>query len=148
MVWILRGQGASQKAIARAADLNVKTIVELEKEVLTRVRPETEQDILALTIGRVRKCEMAGRWGGTEPAAPVLRLVDEMAALGWPKAWIAREIGQQRALQLGKGGTVSVSNARKIRELRLRVGSMTAPPRRLRPELPPLAEITAGLRTA
>jgi superfamily II DNA or RNA helicase len=147
-VWMLRGQGASQKAIARAADLNVKTIAELENEVLTRIRPETEQDILALTIGQVRQFEKAGRWGGTEPAAPVLQLVEEMAALGWPKAWIAREIGQRGALQLGKGGTVSVGNARKIRELRQRVGSMTAPPRGCRQELPPLDEITAGLRTA
>lgn len=146
-VRILRGQGASQKAIARAADLNVKTVAELENAILARVRPETEQDILALTIDRVRQCEKAGRWGGTEPAAPVLRLVDELTALGWPKAWIAREIGQRGALQLGKGGTVSVGNARKIRELRQRVGSMTAP-RRWRQELPPLDEITAGLRAA
>lgn len=147
-VRILRGQGVSQKAIARAADLNVKTVAELENAVLARVRLETEQDILALTIDRVRQFEKAGRWGGTEPAAPVLRLVDEMTALGWPRAWIAREIGQRGALQLGKGGTVSVGNARKIRELRQRVGSMTAPPRRCRQELPPLDEITAGLRTA
>jgi superfamily II DNA or RNA helicase len=142
-VWMLRGQGASQRAIARAADVNVKTVAELELEVLTRVRPETEQDILALTIERVRGFEKAGRWGGTEPAAPVLRLVDEMLALGWPKAWIAREIGQQCALQLGKGDTVSVGNARKIRELRQRVGPMTAPPRRARQGLPSLAEIIA-----
>jgi hypothetical protein len=147
-VRILRGQGASQKAIARAADLNVKTIAELEDAVLARVRPETEQDILALTIDQVRQFEKAGRWGGTEPAAPVLRLVDEMTALGWPKAWIAREIGQGRALQLGKGGTVSAGNARKVRELRQRVGSMTPPPRTWRQELPPLDEITAALRTA
>jgi superfamily II DNA or RNA helicase len=146
-VRILRGQGVSQKAIARAADLNVKTVAELEDAVLARVRPETERDILALTVDRVRQFEKAGRWGGTEPAAPILQLVDEMTALGWPKAWIAREIGQSRALQLGKGGTVSIGNARKIRELRQRVGSMT-PPRTWRQELPPLAEITAGLRTA
>jgi len=141
-VWMLRGEGASQLAIARAADLNVKTIAELENEVLARIRPETEECILALTIERVRECEKAGPWGGTEPAAPVLRLVDEMTALGWPKAWIAREIGQQRALQLGRNhDTVSVANARKIRELRQLVGSMTAPPRRARQELPPLAEL-------
>ncbi len=143
-VWMLRGQGASQKAIARAADLNVKTIAELDNEVVTRIRPENEQDILALTISRVRQFERAGRWGGTEPAAPVLRLVDELTGLGWPKAWIAREIGQQRTLQLGKGSTVSVGHARKIRELRQRVGSMTAPPPRQRQELPPLAEIIAA----
>jgi superfamily II DNA or RNA helicase len=147
-VRILRGQGVSQKAIARAADLNVKTVAELENAVLARVRPETEQDILALTIGQVRQCEKPGRWGGTEPAGPILQLVDEITALGWPKAWIAREIGQSRALQLGKGGTVSTGNARKIRKLRQRVGSMTAPPRSPRQELPPLAEITVGLRTA
>ena len=127
-VWILRGQGASQKAIARAADLNIKTVAELEDAVLARVRPETERDILALTIDRVRQFEKAGRWGGTEPAAPILQLVDELVGLGWPKAWIAREIGQQRALQLGKGGSVSIGNARKIRgSLRRRVGSMTPP---------------------
>jgi hypothetical protein len=84
----------------------------------------------------------------TEPAAPLLRLVDELTDLGWPKAWIACEIGKSRALQVGKRGTVSVGNARKIRELRRRVGSMTAPPRRCREELPRLDEITVGLRAA
>lgn len=147
-IWILRGQGASQKAIARAANLNVKTIADLENEVLARIRPETQEDIDALTIGRVRQCEKPGRWGGTEPAAPVLELVGELTGLGWPKAWIAREIGQRRALQLGKGGTVSTGNARKIRDLRERVGSMPAPPRRRGQELPPLDEIIAGLRAA
>jgi superfamily II DNA or RNA helicase len=146
-VWILRGQGASQKAIARAARLNVKTIAELETEVLARIRPETERDILALTIGKVRPFEKAGRWGGTEPAGPVLQLVDELTALGWPKAWIAREIGsgQGRALQLGKNhDTVSVGHAARIRELRQRVGSMSPPPGRRRTlELAPLAELLA-----
>jgi superfamily II DNA or RNA helicase len=145
-VRILRARGASQKAIARAASLNVKTVAELEGGVLARVRPETEQDILELTLGQVRQFEKAGRWGGTEPAAPVLRLVDEMTALGWPKAWIAREIGQRGALQLGKGGTVSVGNAHKVRELRQRVGSMTAP-RRWRQALPPLADLVRGADT-
>lgn len=144
-VWMLRAQGASQKAIARAADVNVKTVDELEKQVLTRIRPETEASILAVTIKQVRECEKAGRWGGTEPAAPVMELVDELVGLGWPKAWIAREIGsgQGRALQIGRNhDTVSTAHANKIRELRQRVGSMT-PPRRWRQELAPLAEILA-----
>lgn len=144
-VWMLRGQGASQKAIARAADVNVKTVAELENEVLNRIRPETEQAILAVTMEQVREFEKPGRWGGTEPAAPVLELVGELVALGWPKAWIAREIGNgQRALQLGRNhDTVSVGHARRVRELRQRIGSMTPPPRRQRQELPPLAAILA-----
>lgn len=162
-VRMLRAQGASQKAIARAAGVNVKTIDQLEQDIvlpaarensrgaqrirtgLTRIRPETEQAILAVTIEKARQFEK------TEPAGPVLQLVDEMVALGWPKAWIAREIGhgqgQGRALQLGKNhDTVSTNYARKIRELRQAVGSMT-PPRLWRQGMPPLAEITAGLRT-
>jgi superfamily II DNA or RNA helicase len=142
-VRILRGQGVSQKAIARAADLNVKTIAELENAILARVRPETARDILALTIDQIRQFEK------TQPAGPVLELVDEMTALGWPKAWIAREIGQQRALQLGKsGGAVSATSARKIRDLRRRIGSMTPPPRTWRQSLPSLAEIIADFPTA
>ena len=140
---MLRGQGASQKAIARAADLNVKTIAELENEVLARIRPETEQDILALTIDRVRQFEKAGRWGGTEPAAPVLRLVDELTGLGWPKAWIAREIGQRAR---------TPARQRRHRERRPRPQDPRAPAARgvhdraaaeTRQELPPLAEIIA-----
>jgi hypothetical protein len=148
-VWMLRGQDLSQKAIARAAGVNVKTIAELEHSVLTRIRPETEQAILAVTAEQVRQFEKAGRWGGTEPAAPVLRLVDEMTALGWPKAWIAREIGSgQRALQLGKsGGSISTSYADRIRELRRAVGSMTAP-RVWRQTLPPLADLLTGDKEA
>jgi superfamily II DNA or RNA helicase len=145
-VWILRGQGASQKALARAGGVNVKTIAELEQEVLTRIRPETEECILALTIEEVRKAEKAGRWGGTEPAGPVLQLIDEMVALGWSKAWIAREIehGNGRRMQLGRDhATVSVSQARRVRELRQRIGSLNAPSWRRCEGLPPLAEILA-----
>jgi superfamily II DNA or RNA helicase len=160
----LRAQGGSQKAIARAAGVNVKTIDQLEQDIvlppdrenaraakrvrtgLTRVRPETERAILALTIAQVRPF-MTGNAGGgrlTEPAAPVLALVDEMVALGWPKAWIARQIGtgQGRAMRVGRSGAISLTNARRIRELRQRVGSMT-PPRLWRQELPPLEKILA-----
>ncbi len=147
-VWMLRAQGASQKAIARAADVNVKTVDELEKEVVTRIRPETEASILAVTMEQVRECEKAGRWGGTEPAGPVLDLVDELVGLGWPKAWIAREIGsgQGRVLQIGRNhDTVSIALADKVRDLRRRVGPRT-PPRLWRrcQALPPLDEILAG----
>jgi phosphatidylserine decarboxylase len=94
---------------------------------LTRVRPETERAILALTIAQVRPF-MTGNAGGgrlTEPAAPVLALVDEMVALGWPKAWIAREIGtgQGRAMRVGRTRRPPAASRRAAGKLTARMNT-------------------------
>jgi superfamily II DNA or RNA helicase len=144
----LLAEGVTKDAIVRAAGVGHNTIDALQYR--SRIRPENEARILALTADRVRPYMKGSPTGGrlTEPAGPVLELVEEMVALGWPKAWIARELGcgQGRALQIGRSGDVSVAYARKIRALRQRVGSLAPDPGRRRCEaLPPLAEFVAAL---
>lgn len=122
-VRILRGRGATQKALARAADVNPKTIAELEDGTLARIRPETETAVLALTLDDADRHRPPGRWGGLIDATDTWRLLDDMLGRGWPKAWISREIGQESgALQL-KRDQVGVDNARKIAGLHQRLGS-------------------------
>lgn len=140
---LLEGQGAVMKAAARAAGLNIKTLTEVKDGVLARVRPETEQAILALTLQAAKDAERPGRWE-TVPAGPTWALIDDMVARGWPKSWISREIGQDgRALQL-KRTSVSVQNAYAVEELHRALGQRTPPPRECRTPLPTLAEILAA----
>lgn len=143
---LLLGRGAGQKPLARVADLNVKTIIEVSDGTLARIRPETEEAILALTFEAAKVAELPGRWGGTVPAGPTWALIDDMLARGWPKAWISREIGQGgRALQL-KRTEVSVQNARAVEDLHRRLGRRASPPREWRTGLPSLEEILAAER--
>lgn len=147
VVRILRGRGASQKALARAAGLNVKTIAELEDGTLARIRPETAQAVLGLTLGVAKAAELPGRWT-TVDAGPTWELLDDMLARGWPKAWISREIGKDgRALQL-KRARVTVDNAAAVRDLHDRLGDRRPPNRARHAALPTLAEILAAERKA
>lgn len=137
---LLEGRGAVVKAMARAADLNVKTVTEVKDGTLVRVRPETEQAILTLTLQAAKDAEKPGRWE-TVPAGPTWALIDDMLARGWPKAWISREIGRDgRALQL-KRTSVSVQNAQAVADLHRRLRGRVPPPRECRTPLPTLAEI-------
>jgi hypothetical protein len=138
---ILTGQGASQKGLARAADLNVKTIVDILEGQRTRIQPDTERIVLAITMNDVRQSHAPGT---LVPAAPTWRLINDLVARGWPKSWIAREAGLGNTLQL-KTDQVTAGNAQRIGELHAQLNHITPPPRRHRAPMPPLSEITADL---
>jgi hypothetical protein len=92
---------------------------------------------------------LPGRWASV-PAWPTWALLGDMIARGWPKAWIAREIGHRdQALQLHRD-RVSAANADAVVQLDRRLGRRHPPPRRCRTPLPTLAELltaeTAGDR--
>lgn len=126
----LLARGAGQKPLARAAGVNVKTVVELADGTLRRIRPETEQVLLALTVEAAAAHTGAGRWGGSVPAGPTWRLIDWMVMRGWPKSWISREIGQGgRALQLNRT-RISKGSAEAVAELDRRLGRTRRPPAR------------------
>ncbi|MGH3979925.1 MAG: helicase associated domain-containing protein, partial [Pseudonocardiaceae bacterium] len=140
---ILTGRAATHKALARAAGLNVKTITEVADGTLARIRPETHTAILALTMHAAADATRPGRWASV-PAGPTWQLLDDMIARGWPKAWIAREIGHDgAALQLHRD-RVSAANAAAVAQLDSRLGRRRPPPRRWRAPLPPLDELLAA----
>lgn len=138
---ILTGQGASQKGLARAADLNVKTIVDILEGQRTRIQPDTERIVLAITMNDVRQSHAPGT---LIPAAPIWQLINDMVARGWPKSWIAREAGLGNSIQL-KTDQVTAGNAQRIAELHAQLDGITPPLRRHRTPMPPLSEITADL---
>lgn len=138
---ILDGQGASQKALARAADLNVKTVVELLDGARTRIRPETEATILTLTLDRVTA---AARPGTSVPAGPTWKLVDDLVDRGWTKSWIARELGRTIQNFTRRGAQVTAATETQIADLHRRVGDLHPPPPRSRRPVPPLEEILAA----
>ncbi|MDN5780217.1 MAG: Helicase associated domain protein, partial [Humibacillus sp.] len=136
---VLQGQGASQKGLARAADLNVKTIVEILDGTRSRILPDTERIVLAVTIGQARSAVAPGT---AIPAGPTWQLVDDLIARGWPKSWIAREAGLGNSLQLSHG-QVTAGNAARIADLHAQLEGVPTPARRHHAPTPTLAEITA-----
>lgn len=56
-------------ALARATGLNIKTITEIMDGTLARVRPETQDAVLELTIQAAKAAELPGRWQSV-PAGP------------------------------------------------------------------------------
>ena len=142
-VRILLGRGATQKGLARASELNVKTIIEVADGTLARVRPETETAILGLTLQAATDAMLPGRWASV-PAGPTRELLDDIIARGWPKAWISREIGHNApALQLNRD-RVSAANAAAVAELDRRLGRRRPPARQGRSPLPTLTELLAA----
>lgn len=131
--------GATQKALARACNLNVKTIVEILSAGTKRILPETEAAILAATAQDVRG---AAAPGTRVDAGPTWELLDDMIGRGWPKAWIAREAGLGASLQLSRD-TVTAANAERITVLARRLGARRAPAKRFRQPVPPLSEVIA-----
>lgn len=134
---ILEGQGATQKAMARAAGLNTKTIVDLLNGTRERILPDTEKTVLALTLEDAQRAAVPG---SRIPAGPTWELIEDLLERGWPKRWIAQEAGMGASLQLSRD-LVNAASAQRIAELHARVGNRTAPPRRPRRPVPPLAEL-------
>ncbi|MBS1693084.1 MAG: Helicase associated domain protein [Actinobacteria bacterium] len=140
----LVGAGATQKALARACDLNVKTIVEIVVGETKRILPETESAILAVTLADVRKAVAPGT---RVDAGPTWELIDDMIARNWPKSWIAREAGLGTSLQLRRD-TITAASADRIAGLARRLGTRRAPAKRFRQPVPTLSEVLAQESTA
>lgn len=138
---ILAGQGAQAKPLARACGLNIKTVEGLLSGTTRRIHPATECAVLQTGLAQVR---LAAEPGTRVPAGPTWELVDDLRSRGWPKAWIAREIGQSHALQLSRT-FISAENATRVADLHRRLGSMTPPPRTHRASLPTLADLAPAL---
>jgi len=138
---ILAGQGAQLKPLARACGLNVKTVEEITKGERSRILPSTERILLEVTLADVRA---AANPGTRVEAAPTWALLDDMVARGWPKSWIARELGLGAALQLSHS-SLSAENAAKVADLDRRLGQLSAPPRSFRAPTSPVHELLSDL---
>ncbi len=136
--------GAAQKALARACNLNVKTIVEILSAETKRILPETEAVILAATLNDVRT---AAAPGTRVDAGPTWELLDDMIARNWPKSWIAREAGLGASLQLSRD-TITAASAARIASLAERLGTRRAPAKRFRQPVPTLSEVLAQEATS
>ncbi len=133
----LVSQGAGRRTVVRASGLSRNTITDLLSGTQHRILPETERAILAVGMPQVRAAI-----GGASlvDAGPTWQLLDDMILRGWPKSWIARELGLGTSLQLSRE-SVTASNAARVSDLHARLGSRVAPPRRGRQSTPSLNEL-------
>lgn len=138
-IGLLLNNGAAMKGIARATRLNVKTLNNIHSGDTRRILPGTERIVRRTTPAMVRD---HGQPGSRVDATATWQLLDDMVARGWPKSWIARELGLGGSIQL-KRTTVTQDNARKVADLDRRLGRRTPPARTARTPLPPLEQILA-----
>lgn len=74
------------------------------------------------------------------PAAPTRRLLEDLASRGFGPAWVARELGYDRKVQIGHDKVLR-RMAEAVADLHARVGDLVAPPTSGRRMPPPLAEL-------
>lgn len=132
--------GATQKSLVRASGMNRSHLRNLLLGTQKRITPSVEQTVLAITIAQA---QAAIGGGSLVDAGATWRLLDDMIARGFPKSWIARELGCGNALQLRRD-YITASSAAKVLELSTRLGPLAAPPRRGRAQIPPLDELLSG----
>ncbi len=77
------------------------------------------------------------------PARPTWDLINAMVQRGWPKAWIARELGHGNQLRL-ETDRITEAEASMVADLNRRVGNRFAPQRQVRRPMPSLVEILAS----
>lgn len=141
---ILAGRGAPLKGIARAVQLNPKTIAEIHSGERRRIHPHTATTVLAVTLETVHA---HGQPGTRVDGTPTWKLLDSMIDRGWPRSWIARELGMKSGLQLQRGSLLA-DTAAKVAALDRRLGDRVAPPRRCRTAIPTLDEVIAAEQQA
>lgn len=90
-----------------------------------RIRPETERKVLAVTVEQA-----AG--GQKIPGGPTWKLLDDLIARGFTKAWINHQLGNTSGGLHIRRDVVRASTARKVEELHRRFQGVAAPPRRTR----------------
>ena len=144
---VLAAQGCGCKQMARAADVNVKTVNETLSGEIRRLHPDRAYRMEQLTFAVVAEYEADGRWGGLVPPGPVWVHIDALLAAGWPKAWLARELGLT-SLQIRRDRRVSERTAGAVEALHSHLAGMVAPPRRHRQPMLTLAELEAAAQQA
>lgn len=127
----LRAGGIGWKRIADAAGVShggmTKLLYGLEgRQPSRKVRVETAQRLLAVTASSIGHAGAA-----LVPARPTWRRIEGLVALGYPKAWIAEQIGQQRALQLQRD-LVLARTEQAVAALHERIGDTPGPSERAR----------------
>ncbi len=90
-----------------------------------RIRPETERKILAVTIDQATGAQNI-------PGGPTWKLLDDLIARGFTKAWINHQLGNTSGGLQIRRDFVRASTARKVEALHARLEGVAAPPRRTR----------------
>ncbi|NND75986.1 MAG: hypothetical protein HKN44_13370 [Ilumatobacter sp.] len=122
----LAAAGVGLKQVAKASGVSHGSLSKLvygtrNRGPSKRIRPDTMSKILAVTPADIAD-------GGRVDAAPSWELIDEMVAVGVPKAQIAEQLGQQGpGLQLSRT-SLSARNAAAVADLhrRWRTGAWVA----------------------
>jgi transcriptional regulator with XRE-family HTH domain len=111
----LSANGLGQHRLAEVTGLSRSNIVAIKTGRRTRIRPETEQRVLACHLG------MAGP-GAPVPNRRVHEMVAELKAMGYAQQRLAQMLGYKgNSLQLRKSGRVTPAKAARIESLYLQI---------------------------
>lgn len=119
-------RGVGLKTVAKRSGLAYSSLQKIHYGPTKRVRVETQDKILAVTVQDAAD-------GAYIPAGRTWEIIEELLERGWTKVRIAESIGQSRALQLSRS-RVTAGNARAVEALL----DQPVPPRRVRGGLRPV----------
>lgn len=136
----LIAKGAKQKEISGASGMQRGAISRILSGKAKYVIAESEKRLCALTL---EDTQAAAGVATVVDAEAAWKLLDDMIARGWPKTWIAKELGSNSAtaaLQLQRD-VITARNAAKVEDLARRLGDRRPP--KCSGAIPPLAQIIA-----
>ncbi|MFV2172289.1 Helicase associated domain protein [Actinomadura sp. LOL_016] len=144
----LTGKGHTLAAIHSVCGVPIGVLRGVSTGHLDEIERRHDTAIMAVTAAmcatvptRVRSRGRAALASNAKvDAAPTHALLDDLAARGFGPAWVARELGYQRRVQIGRDRVLR-RTAEAVAGLHTRVGDLVAPPSTTRRMPPPLAEL-------
>lgn len=110
----LSAKGVGRRTVAQVTGLSNSAIAELSSGRRTMTTPATADRIL--NVGLLHRPD--GSDGARVPSEPVRRMVDELVALGYSRAALARMLGyRSRALQFADRPGCNPQTARRVKAL-------------------------------
>lgn len=111
LLW-LRSVGVGRRRISQVTGIAVSTIKALRDGHRTRVRPETADKLMGVSLAMASP-------GTNIPGGPTFALVDELLAMGYTQTELCRRLGMRtRGLNLRRDtGLITAGRAERIRRL-------------------------------
>lgn len=152
----LEDGGAKRTVIAEISGVPLGVVRKIAAGQTDQIEREHRRRLLAVTPPMCSRAEnRSGSRGRTVtaaneqiPSGPTFDRLTDLRSRGFGPAWVARELGYARKLQLSRNGTIIRRNADAIADLYERVGDLRMPPLGRSVPKPRLAQLLAARERA